>query len=270
MTATGLDIAQCTDIGGREEQQDRIAVFERDGARLVVLADGMGGHEGGALAAQAVVDAAGERFRNQPPGPPEMLLDDIVRSAHDRIRRVGAKRNIQPHSTGVLLHLDDGAAWAHVGDSRVYRFRRGRLEERTLDHSIVELQRLQGRITEEEMKTHPDQNRLYQAVGSDADPEPETGGKRRLEPEDGFLLASDGLWENVSTGDLEEVFCAADLGVAVGELVARAVANGGSGCDNVSAVAVRARSLRSRGGGVRSFAELVRRHCGEATRRILS
>ena len=240
-----METACLDDIGGREEQQDRASVLEGDGAQLLVLADGMGGHEGGALAAQAVVDAASEAFQalgGAPADDSAGLLAHIVASAHERINALGAERGLQPHSTCALLYIDPvSTAWAHVGDSRLHRFADGRLAERTIDHSIVELMRLQGRITEQEMKTHPDRNRLYEALGGEQPPQAEIGGKDSAVG-DGFLLASDGVWESVSDADLEAVLQAADLAEALRRLLERAKARGGRECDNLSAAAARRRA----------------------------
>ena len=237
-----IETACYADIGGRAEQQDRVAGFHRDDACLLALADGLGGHEGGALAAQALVDTAQELFYAASPADiPVHLLTDIVLRGHRRINAIGVEQGIRPSSTCVLLHIDGNAAtWAHVGDSRLYRFVDGTLVERTIDHSVVELLRMQGRITEQEMKTHPDQNQLYGALGGGTMPPVETASKPTA-PADGFLLASDGLWENASETDLEAVFTAENLGTAVQDLVGCARSNGGTNCDNISVVAARHR-----------------------------
>ena len=181
-------------------------VFCHGSKRLLALADGVGGHEGGAPAAQPLTNVAEESFRafyRLSERTPADLLARIVLDAHERINAFGRGQGMKPHSTCVLLHLDsEAAAWAHVGDSRLYRFADGRLVERTLDHSIVELMRLQGRITEAEMKTHRDRNRLYEALGGDRPPQAEAGGKE-VAAGDGFLLLSDGVWENVADADLQ-------------------------------------------------------------------
>ena len=231
------------DIGGREEQQDRAAVLSGDNAHLLVVADGVGGHTGGALAAQTVIDVANEAFRDlepTPKAPPAQWLERLATSAHERINVLGGARGLNAHSTCVMLYLGaEVATWAHVGDSRLYRFAAGRLVERTMDHSIVELMHLQGRITEEEMKTHRDRNRLYEALGGSQRPQVETGGKP-VASDDEFLLASDGIWEHVTNADLEAVFRADDLGAALANLIDKAKAQGGPECDNLAAAAARA------------------------------
>lgn len=243
-TVHEYETACLADIGGREEQQDRVAVYSGTSAHLLVLADGVGGHEGGALAAQALIDVARDSFRSfesNSKDTPAHLLERIVLNAHERINALGHEHDIKPHSTCVLLYLDsEAAAWVHVGDSRLYRFAKGRLAERTIDHSIVELMRLQGRITEAEMKTHQDKNRLFEALGGDQRPQTDAGGKETATG-DGFLLASDGVWENVDDADIEGAIQAEDLATALRHLVESAKAHGGPECDNLSVAAVRCR-----------------------------
>ena len=237
--AEDFEVAGCTDIGGREEQQDRVAVLKRSGSLLLVLADGMGGHDGGALAAQTVVDVAEEQFSGAHAGQAAELLSSIVESAHERINAIGDARGTAPHSTCVLLHLATAAAsWAHVGDSRLYRFSGALLVDRTIDHSVVELMRLQGKITEEEMKTHPDRNRLYEALGGDRSPDI-ASGHASLAGGEGFLLASDGLWGNVTDAELAAVFTESPLKEHLQSLVNCARTKGGSSCDNISAAVAR-------------------------------
>ena len=186
------------DIGARNEQQDRAGIFEKEDACLIAVADGMGGHSGGALAAETVVETARSLFEEADVDADAAgLLASIILQAHERIVELGAERQLDPHSTCVLLYLTAaGAHWAHAGDSRLYRLADGRIAERTLDHSKVEQLRLEGRITEEEMATHPNQNWVLQALGGWDPPEISTGSAPPG-ADDAFLLATDGLWENV-------------------------------------------------------------------------
>ena len=241
MTALeGIETGSYSDVGGREEQQDRVAVLScRGDTRLLVVADGMGGHEGGAVAAQAVVDAASHCFATGDIEDSTELLTAIVREAHRQINDAGAALGCSPRTTCVLLHVAAGmAAWAHVGDSRLYRFEEGRLVERTLDHSVVELMRLEGRITEREMANHPDQNRLFEALGGPELPNPDVASAA-IGPGAGFLLVTDGVWEHVPEKMLEAVMKAPELGSALRELTLVAKSIGGAGCDNLSAAALR-------------------------------
>ena len=274
-----LECACASDIGGREEQQDRVAVFRSENAVLLALADGLGGHEGGAAAAGAVIDAAQQAFAaagDTHPGAardthlgatedthpaaedaaedthpaaedthPKQLLERVVLAANEQIRMQawtkaspGAR---QSGSTCVLLHLTAAkATWAHIGDSRLYFFSNGKLTGRSLDHSLVEILRLKGRISEQEMKSHPDRNRLLEALGMSSEPEPEIDQKP-ASPADGFLLCSDGLWEHLADSELEQAMAADELQTGLERLVSEARARGGKNGDNISVAAARFR-----------------------------
>ncbi|MXY88924.1 MAG: serine/threonine-protein phosphatase [Gammaproteobacteria bacterium] len=235
----GVEFACASDIGGQEEQQDRVAAFESKDALLLVLADGLGGHEGGAMAAQAVVDVAQHLFADGEEDCPERLFERIAAVSNRRILEKAKKGRWHSASTCVLLHLTSSrASWAHIGDSRLYVFDNGKLASRTLDHSVVELLRLKGKINAEEMKFHPDRSRLLEALGNSAKPQMEIGGKDAA-PEDSFLLCSDGLWENISDFDLERAMGAVNLQSGLDRLLRRAKSNGGVDCDNISVAAAR-------------------------------
>jgi len=238
------DVAKADAIGGREEQQDRVDILSGPGGRhLLVLADGLGGHKGGAQAAQAVIDAARALWSGQQrsPQPPADFLRAVCAEAHRRINALAPTGNEQPHSTCVLLHLDEREAhWAHVGDSRLYHFRDHALVERSHDHSVVQMLVDLGRIGEADMATHPDQNRLTQSLGGSKAPEPGLGSAP-VAPGDGYLLCSDGLWESASTDDMAVALAGGALGTAVRRLVARAADKGGPAGDNVTVAAARRR-----------------------------
>ena len=251
-----VECACASDIGGREEQQDRVAVFRSENAVLLALADGLGGHEDGAAAAGAVIDAAQQAFAaaqvaagdTHPAAEdthPKQLLERVVLAANEQIRMQawtkaspGAR---QSGSTCVLLHLTAAkATWAHIGDSRLYFFTNGKLTGRSLDHSLVEILRLKGRISEQEMKSHPDRNRLLEALGMSSEPEPEIDQKP-ASPADGFLLCSDGLWEHLADFELEQAMAADELQTGLDKLVSEARARGGKNGDNISVAAARFR-----------------------------
>ena len=235
-----FETASHTDIGARQEQQDRVAVFEKEGALLLAVADGLGGLTGGALAAETVMEVAESCFGPSDAGSdPAALFRSIVSGARRRCHQLGAERMLDPHTTCVLLRLTAaGAHWAHVGDSRLYRFEDGRIAERTLDHSRVEELRLLGRITEGEMRTHPERNLMNRAIGS-WDPPEISEGSAPAAAGGAFLLATDGLWENAAPAELEEAIAAEDLSAGLRKLVAGARRKGGATCDNITVAAAR-------------------------------
>lgn len=198
-------------IGDRQEQQDRVAIFPHPrlkGALLAVLADGMGGHTGGALAAEQVVHSARSNFEAVPPSPAlveEMLQGSII-DAHDGIRLTRYTSEQDPHSTACLLLLQPGQAdWAHCGDSRIYHFRNGVLVSRTFDHSYVMSLVRKGKLTEAEAETHPNKNILVSCLGDKDAPLVEMAQSTPLVAGDCFLLCSDGLWAYFTDEELGAV-----------------------------------------------------------------
>ena len=170
--------------------------------------------------------------------PAADLLKRAAETAHNLIN-TGAKSFQFPGSTCVMLHLTTSqATWTSIGDSRLYRFRDGQFLDQTVDHTDVDVARLEGLLSEEEARTDPRRNRLFGYLGGLQWPQIEVKSAD-ISERDGFLLCSDGLWENVDTQELEAVFAAKELSRALRELVTTARSRGGSQCDNISVVAVR-------------------------------
>ena len=194
-------------IGDRKEQQDRVVIMQKPsipGLLLAVLADGMGGLSGGAVAAEAVIRSARQTLDVFTPATeqPEQFLENVVRAAHAGIRQTRSNEH-GPHATIVVFLLFRGKAyWAHCGDSRLYHFHGGVLASRTQDHSLVgELQR-RGRLTEEEALVHPQKNVLIACLGSDLPPRVDQGQYAEVGLDDQFLLCSDGLWRYFNAQEL--------------------------------------------------------------------
>ncbi|MCK5719774.1 MAG: serine/threonine-protein phosphatase [Thiomargarita sp.] len=205
------EIETINHIGGRHEQQDRVANFSSsDGKRhLLVVADGMGGYDGGSLASQIVVESAqsvwNDYQKSSLPYTPKSLLQYICEVANDKIIEAGTKYNISPRSTCVLLYIKDNKVWwAYVGDSRLYHFRGKQLLWRTRDHSVVQLLADLGDIKEEEMADHPDQGRLLKGLGSKKGSIQPDFGKATVCSGDSLVLCSDGFWEYVVPKKMSE------------------------------------------------------------------
>lgn len=228
-------------VGGRAEQQDRWGVFispKRDGL-LAVVADGLGGHQDGALGAQAVIDAAEmffqERlvhFYKQPREALTLLCEQVQIAVLTKSR--------QAHSTVVALWLyQDFAHWMHVGDSRLYHMRKGRRLLRTRDHSAAQMLLELGEISESEVATHSAQSCLYRSLGSEESPKPDIGNER-VQWDDMFVLCSDGIWEQVHEETLWKMAAATNqLSRAAVNLAEIATSRGGPEADNATLVIIR-------------------------------
>jgi serine/threonine protein phosphatase PrpC len=228
-----------SDIGARAEQQDRVAVLQvpgREDAHLVVLADGMGGQQQGAEAAQAVVDSARTAIALFGDGDTSAALLRTLCLAADRaVRAIGRADGGDPGSTCALLYLDGREAyWAHVGDSRLYHFEAKRLLFRTADHSVAEL--LAG---EKDAATEGQRDsRLYMCLGGRNRVEPEIGSAA-VGARDWFLLCSDGLWSQLDEADLLQTAAAQSAQGGAAHIAALARQRGGAASDNISLVLAR-------------------------------
>ena len=237
-------------IGGRDEQQDSVGFFHsRDGtACLLLVADGMGGHRGGSLASQTLLEVAERNWDScsSTPEDPKQFLEQMCRQAHREINLRGRDRDLEPRSTVVALIVRQGEAfWVHIGDSRLYRFRCQQLLGRTRDHSLVQALVDTGQITEEQMATHPDQNKLLRSIGGE-DPPHMAHGHARLQPQDSFLVCSDGLWQRITTEEMATALAASNMVQSLNNLAGLAAERGGSKGDNVAVAAVRLLSLGHR------------------------
>lgn len=248
------NFAEAVNIGGRDEQQDRARVFSANGAHLAVVADGMGGHESGAAAAQAVIDVAGEKFVGSISLGPRDLLEAICLAAHDAIKSLPSSEGLSAGSTCVLFYTDGPEAyWMHVGDTRLYHLNSGQLLGRTRDHTLVQVMLDQNEIAEEEAARHPLRNQIYMRLGGDNHPEPSFDCVA-LEDSATFLLCTDGFWEMIEPDEaVAALETANSLDEAVGELVDRASERGGSDGDNISLIVAEWReAAEGRAGSSRS------------------
>lgn len=184
----------------RQENQDSGLVSEPgdwpDG-RLVIVADGMGGHKGGATASRLAVTTIRSEFLAAKAADIPAALERAVRTANEVIH-TESKRNPDLRNMGttatVLALQGDSAWWAHVGDSRLYLLRDGRLQQITEDHSLVATMVREGLISADEAAVHPRRNVLNRSLGVAGEVEVDLGRQpMALREGDVFLLCSDGL-----------------------------------------------------------------------------
>jgi serine/threonine protein phosphatase PrpC len=238
-------IYQESRLGKRQNNEDRLAhCYSRD-ALLLVIADGMGGHYYGEVAAQIAVQCMTEAFQreaNPKIHDPFSFINRTMINAHCAILDFTKAHKLldSPRTTCVACLIQDGIAyWAHVGDSRLYVIRNGRVLTRTRDHSRVQLLIDQGVISPAQAPTHPERNKIYSCLGGLQDPKIELSRKTPLETGDVVALCTDGLWGLYSDDDLASVLKDENLMKVVPELMDHAEAHGGRAADNFSVVAIR-------------------------------
>jgi PPM family protein phosphatase len=240
--ALAIDAATGTHIGDKKEQQDRIAVLPGAGTVLAVVADGMGGLTGGAMAAEQVISTARQIFGAWSPAsePGEVLLRAVADEAHVAIRLSRFTSEQEPHSTLVaLLVHGERACWAHSGDSRMYLYRGDTLVHRTVDHSYVEELHREGKISAAEPGTHPQRTFLVSCLGARDAPRIEVGSAADLREGDAFLLCTDGLWAYFTEAELGTVIARLAPRQAAEKLVAAARVRAKGAGDNLSLVIVK-------------------------------
>lgn len=237
------EFAEVSLTGDREDNQDRVAVAAGDGAAMLVVMDGMGGHAWGARAAETGCKILVEQFRkaSKPLFDPLGFLHHTLGRAHDAVVALGAKLaiDLRPRATcAVCLVQRNEAYWAHVGDSRVYHLRGGAVVARTRDHSHVEQLLREGSISEEEMAGHPMRNYVECCIGGEAAlPDMTISGRQPLADGDVLLVCTDGIWSNLKDPDIAAFWRPGNGSCreALAALAKKAVAASAPHSDNASA-----------------------------------
>lgn len=231
-------------IGGRKVNQDRMGYcFTRD-SLLLLLADGMGGHMKGEIAATIALQTVSMMFRMQARPyvkRPERFLEEALLQAHHDIQAYAATHGLpeMPRTTVVACLIQHNCAvWAHAGDSRLYWVRRNQVLARTRDHSHFEYLVDRGRADPRERATHPDRNKLYNCLGASSAPKIELSHQVSLQPGDLLLLCSDGLWSMLPETEIVHRLTTNGVVQAVPELVQMATTVGGAQADNTTALAI--------------------------------
>lgn len=239
-----FSIFQDSRVGARPYNQDRIGHWYTRDSLLLVLADGMGGHLMGEVAAQIAIDTLAASFQKDAQTripDPDLFLFRSVGRIHAAIDEYTRKLDLpdSPRTTLVACIVQDGTAWwTHVGDSRLYLIRRGNIVVRTRDHTRVQQLVDQGRIREEAISSHPLRNMLLQCLGGGHTPRIEPAASARLARDDVLLLCSDGFWGPLTQRQLLGTLAEKNIIQALPELITLAETRAGPQCDNVSVVAI--------------------------------
>jgi len=245
-----IEYAEVSLLGNRTDNQDRVSVAVSEHSALLVVIDGMGGHSDGAKAAETAIKVLGEAFWHTP----QPILDPLgflhlsLGRAHEEVAKLGANLPLEmrPRATCAICLVQNGSAfWAHIGDSRVYLLRRGKVFKRTRDHSHVEFLLREGVITPDQALTHPMRNFVECCLGGEAVlPEMTITRRQPLEDGDVLMVCTDGVWSNLKDVEIASLLklghgkANGSCGSALEKLVERAVAASAPHSDNASAASL--------------------------------
>ncbi|MDF0605002.1 protein phosphatase 2C domain-containing protein [Neisseriaceae bacterium TC5R-5] len=240
-----LSVFQESRTGGRSYNQDRLLLAHTSEAVLLVVADGMGGHLCGEVAAQITIDVLGELFYQQAVAVlshPNRFLVSAISSAHQLILDYATDHRLPevPSTTVVAAIIQNHTLyWCHVGDSRLYLLSATEgVRLRSRDHSHVQRLIEQGQLTEEGAKTHPERNKIYNCLGSSFDPDIDIGKQQPLATGDSILLCTDGFWSQLSEAELAKIFTTREVSQALPGLMTVAERRAGAGGDNLTSLGV--------------------------------
>ena len=239
-----LEILVLSKAGGREVNEDACGVWSSPEACFCALSDGLGGHYGGDVASKLAVQHALDWFRTTPEcssGAVEASLRAgnlaIISEQRSDVRLKHMR------ATVVILSIDtkrDLAVWGHIGDSRLYCFRQGRIIQQTRDHSVLQSMVDAGYLQPRELRESPNRSKLLAALGNEERFEVEVIPVAfPLIAGDVFLLCTDGLWEYVEEEDMERLLNVAGSAADwLKALESQVLLRGHKGQDNYSAIAV--------------------------------
>lgn len=240
-----FSVFQLTRKGGREINEDRMGYLYTQSSGLFVLADGMGGHPEGEVAAQLALQSVSALYHQQAhpklANVSEFLTIGLMSAHHNIIRYASEKGMLDtPRSTLVMAVIQDRKiTWMHCGDSRLYVVRKGKLLVRTRDHSYSEYPNAgpAGLVN---------RNVLFTCLGSPTRPIFDVSGPIELEDGDRILLCSDGLWDALSEDEIIRSLSHGTVAQTIPDIVERALQIAGSKSDNVTAIGIEWEALKAK------------------------
>jgi PPM family protein phosphatase len=240
-----LSVYQRSEQSGRKNNEDRVGYVYTQESALFVVADGMGGHANGELAAQIALESltgAFEKIAHPLLPDAHEFLSNAFMDAHHQILQFSHEQgmNDTPRTTLTALVIQDGqATWAHCGDTRLYWLRAARLQRRTLDHSYVE-QMPPGSLSAsaDYLIKMANRNVLFTCLGAPTKPIYDISPTVSLHSGDKFFIASDGLWGCIPEPTIVDSLAGSSVSHSVPSLIDLALKNGGIYGDNVTGIGI--------------------------------
>ncbi|MEO8653063.1 MAG: PP2C family serine/threonine-protein phosphatase [Ramlibacter sp.] len=235
-----FSVFQISRKGGREKNEDRMGYCYTRESGLFVLADGMGGHPEGEVAAQLALQTISALYQKEAKplvgDVTEFLSTSLMAAHHQIIRYAGEKGMLDTPRTTLVACIVQGtsATWVHCGDSRLYLVRQSELLTRTRDHSYLEQQNAVGAARTDRIN----RNILFTCLGSPNKPVFDITGPVTLQQGDKIMLCSDGLWSGLSDADIVRDLATKPVSDSVPDMVEAALRDGGEHSDNVTVIAL--------------------------------
>jgi len=231
-------------IGGKEDNQDYAdyVILKKKNAACWVVADGLGGHRGGGIAAKTAVEVILKSFKENP-GCSVEAINQYLDAAHGEILRLQQEKpRLSRMRTTVVMMVSDfkHVLWAHVGDSRLYRLQKGLIDFQTKDQSLPQAMASEGEITADQVRFHKERNVLLRTLGQAELFRPQVHQEKQpLTEGNAFLLCTDGFWEHVLEAEMEMDYAKARTpGKWLRKMEKRLLGKAKAKLDNYTAMAV--------------------------------
>lgn len=234
--------SKISDKGGRNENQDSCSFISEGDNFCAIMADGLGGHKGGQKASSIAVETISNYFRKNPNISSDNITDYVKKAQDQIVYNQNLYSELSSMRTTIVVLLCNGnkAIWLHMGDSRLYFFRKGKIIKQTKDHSVPQIMFSAGDIHKSEIRGHVDRNRLLRTLGKEDEFKPVIHNQIETILEgDAFLLCSDGFWDYIVEPEMEaDLLKTDDPEKWLMEMKVRILKRAEGDFDNYSAIAV--------------------------------